>query len=112
LQDLQSFSQARVPNREGVIENITTCFELQKEEKRKVIRVLENVREYANMGITYKGQISKGQGRKPLVTQPQEYHIMIDWMEKGLGISTAMHQINEYCTEEDLQEIGLRTIVG
>jgi hypothetical protein len=81
-----------------------TRFELQIDEKPKVRRVLETVREYAIRGITYQGQRIKGQGRKPLVTAPQEYQILIGSMEQGIGLVTAM-----YRSEEDLPEVGLST---
>jgi hypothetical protein len=40
----------------------------------------------------------------------QEYQILIDSMEQGYGLVTAMHQINEYREEEIMPEIGLTTV--
>jgi hypothetical protein len=52
----------------------------------------------------------KGKGRKPIVTSPQEYQILIDSMEQGLGLVTAVHQINEYREEDHLPEARLSTV--
>jgi hypothetical protein len=81
---------------EGVIEHIMATFDFQTDEKTRVRKVLEGVREYASRVITYQGQIIKDKGQNPLVTAPQEYQIIIDSMEKGLGLVTAIYQINEY----------------
>jgi hypothetical protein len=81
----------------------------EREEKR-IRRLLETVREYASRGITYKGQRFRGQGRKPIVTSPQEYQIVIDLMEQGMGLVTVMHQINEFREEENLPEVRLSTV--
>jgi hypothetical protein len=81
----------------------------EREEKR-VRWVIETIRVYASRGITYKGQMFKGKGRKPIVTSPQEYQILIDSMEQGLGLVTAVHQINEYREEDHLPEARLSTV--
>jgi hypothetical protein len=65
---------------EGIIAHILTTSDLKKESR----------------GVNYKGQRVIGQGRKPLITSPQEYQILIDSMEKGCGLVTAIHQINKY----------------
>jgi hypothetical protein len=83
---------------------------LQTDEKPKTRRVLETVREYTNKGINYQCRIIKGQGQTPLVTAPQEYQILIDTVEKGLDLITAMYHINEYRDEENLSEVELSTI--
>jgi hypothetical protein len=68
------------------------------------------VTEWAGRGVNYKGQRVMGQGRKPLITSPQEYQILIDSMEKGYDLVTAMHQINEYRQEINLTEAGYTTV--
>jgi hypothetical protein len=68
------------------------------------------VTEWASRGVNYKGQRVMGQGRKPLITSPHEYQILIDSMEKGYGLVTTMHQINEYRQEIDLKEVGYTTV--
>jgi hypothetical protein len=72
--------------------------------------VLVTIRKFAIRGILYKGQRIKGQGRKPLISSPQEYHILIDSMEQGYGPVTAMYQINEYHEEESLPEVGFSNV--
>jgi hypothetical protein len=52
----------------------------------------------------------KGQGSKPFINSPQEYHILIDSIEQGYGPVTAMYQINEYREEEILPDVGLSTV--
>jgi hypothetical protein len=52
----------------------------------------------------------KGQGRKPIINSPQEYQILIDSMEQGYGLVTAMYKINEYREEESLPDVGLITV--
>jgi hypothetical protein len=81
---------------DGVIEHIIKTFDLKREDKKQIKKVLINVTEWASRGVNYKGQRVMGQGRKPLVTSPQEYQILIDSKEKGYDLVTAMHQINEY----------------
>jgi hypothetical protein len=56
-----------------------------------------------------KWQIATGTGRKPMIYSPQEYQILIDLVEKGYGLVTVMHQINEYREEEHLPDVGLST---
>jgi transposase len=96
---------------DGVITNIMTTFCLEGVyEKLRIRKVLETVTEWSSRGILYEGQRTKGQGRKPLINSPQEYQILIDSMEQGYGLVTAMHQINEYREEEIMPEIGLTTV--
>jgi transposase len=96
---------------DGVITNIMTTFSLEGvTEKLRIRKVLETVTEWSSRGILYEGQRTKGQGRKPLINSPQEYQILIDSMEQGYGLVTAMHQINEYREEEIMPEIGLTTV--
>jgi hypothetical protein len=66
----------------------------------KVRRLLLAVQDYNKRGITYAGQRVKDQGRKPSVSSPHEYQILIDSMETRLGLVTSTHQINEYRDEE------------
>jgi hypothetical protein len=95
---------------DGVIDHTMKTFDLKREDKKQIKKVLINVTEWASRGVNYKGQRVMGQGRKPLVTSPQEYQILIDSMEKGYGLVTAMHQINEYRQEIDLTEVGYTTV--
>jgi hypothetical protein len=76
----------------------------------RIRRVLVTIREFARRGILYKGQRIKGQGRKPLISSPQVYQIMIDSMEQGYGLVTAMYQINKYREEESLPGVRLSTV--
>jgi hypothetical protein len=97
---------------EGVIKHLIEHFNLDhsKRDKKRIKRVLVTIREFASKYILYKEQRIKGQGRKPLMNSPQEYQILIDSMEQGYGLVTAMFQINEYREEESLPNIGLRTV--
>jgi hypothetical protein len=70
--------------------------DLKKEDKKQVKKVLIHVTEWASRGVNYKGQRVMGQGRKPLITSPQEYQILINSIEKGYVLVDAMYQINEY----------------
>jgi hypothetical protein len=45
-----------------------------------------------------------------MIYSPQEYQILIDSVEKGYGLVTAMHNINEYREEEHLPDVGLSTV--
>jgi hypothetical protein len=45
-----------------------------------------------------------------MIYSPQKYQILIDSVEKGYGMVTAMHQINEYMEEEHFPEVGLSTV--
>jgi hypothetical protein len=45
-----------------------------------------------------------------MIYLPQEYQILIDSVEKGYGLVTAMHQINEYREEEQLPDVGVITV--
>jgi hypothetical protein len=94
---------------DGVMAHIVMTFDLKREDKKQVIKVLINVTEWASRGVNYKGQRVMGQGRKRLITPPQEYQILIDSMEKGYSLVTAMHQINEYLQEINLTEAGYTT---
>jgi hypothetical protein len=60
---------------------------------------------YLSRNITYKEQIVTGTGCKPMIYSPQEYQILIDSVEKGYGLVTAMHQINKYREEEHLPNV-------
>jgi hypothetical protein len=71
---------------------------------------VHSIKEYSNRGCTYRGQRVLGAGHKPLVTSPQEYQILIYYVEKGYGLVTATHQINEYHEEQLIPEVGLSTI--
>jgi hypothetical protein len=93
-----------------VIQHIAEHFGLEVKERQIVRRVLRSIAEYSKRRITYKGQIATGTGRKPMVYSPQEYQILIDSVEKGYGLVTVMHQINEYMEEEHLPDVGLSTI--
>jgi hypothetical protein len=94
----------------GVIQHIAEHSGLEFKERQRVRRVLPSITEYSERGITYKGQIATGTGCKPMVYLPQEYQIMIDSVEKGYGLVTAMHQINEYREEEHLPDVVLSTV--
>jgi hypothetical protein len=98
--------------KEGVIKHLIDHFNLKhsKGDKKRIKIVLVTIREFASKGILYKGQIIKGQGRKPHINSPQEYHIIIDLMEQGYGLVTAMFQINEYREEKSLPNVGLSTV--
>jgi hypothetical protein len=93
----------------GVIQHIAEHFGLEVKERHRVRRVLQGITEYSERGITYKWQIATGTGRKPMIYSPQEYQILIDLVEKGYGLVTVMHQINEYREEEHLPDVGLST---
>jgi hypothetical protein len=97
---------------DGVIEHLIQHFFMENSarDRGRIRRVLVTIREFATRGILYKGQRIKGQGRKPLISSPQEYQILIDSMEQGYGLVTAMYQINEYREEEGLPDVGLSTV--
>jgi hypothetical protein len=84
--------------------------EKNKRDINRIRRVLVTIREFSRRGFLYKAQILKGQGRKPLINSPQEYQILIDSMEQGYCLVTAMYQINEYREEESLSDVGLITV--
>jgi hypothetical protein len=94
----------------GIILHIAEHFGLEVKGRQRVRRVLRSITEYSERGITYKGQIATGTGRKPMIYSLQEYQILIDSVEKGYGLVTAMHQINEYREEEHLPDVGLSTV--
>jgi hypothetical protein len=98
--------------KEGVIKHIIDLFNLDhgKGYKKRIKTVLVTIRELASKGILYKGQRIKGKGRKPHINSPQEYQILIDSMEQGYGLVTAIFQINEYREEESLPNVGLSTV--
>jgi hypothetical protein len=96
--------------KDGVIQHIADHFGLEVKERHTVRRVMRSITEYSGRGITYKGQIATGTGRTPMIYSPQEYQILIDSVEKGYGLVTAMHQINEYREEEHLSDVGLSTV--
>jgi hypothetical protein len=97
--------------KDGVITHIMGQFGLvEKSDRRRIKRVLVNVKEWASMGVLYKILRLKGQGRKPMIYSPQEYQILIDSMESGYGLITAMHQINEHRLELDLLDVGYTTV--
>jgi hypothetical protein len=82
--------------KDGVITHIMGQFGLvEKSDRRRIKRVLVNVKEWASRGVLYKGLRLKDQGRKPMIYSPQEYQILIDSMESGYGLITAIKQINE-----------------
>jgi hypothetical protein len=97
---------------EGVIKHLIEHFNLDhsKRDKKRIKTVLATIREFASKGILYKGQRIKEQGRKPLINSPQEYQIIMDSMEQGYRLVTAMFQINEYREEEGLPNVGLSTV--
>jgi hypothetical protein len=78
----------------GVIQHIAEHFGLEVKERQRIGRVMQSITEYSKRGITYKGKIATGTGRKPMMYSPQEYQILIDSLEKGYGLVTTMHQIN------------------
>jgi hypothetical protein len=96
--------------KDGVIQHIAEHYGLEVKERQRVRIVLRSITEYSERGISYKGQIATGTGRKPMIYSPQEYQILIDLVEKGYGLVTAMHQINEYREEEHLPDVGLSTV--
>jgi hypothetical protein len=95
---------------DGVIQHFADHFGLEVKQRKRARRFLLSIREYIERGITYKGQIATGTGRKPMIYSPQEYQLLIDSGEKEYGLVTAMHQINEYRGEEHLPDVGLSTI--
>jgi hypothetical protein len=94
--------------KDAVIHHITEHFLLEVKERQRVRRVLRSITEHSERGITYKGQIATGTGRKPIIYSSRQYQIQIDSVEKVYGL--AMHQINEYREEEQLPHVGLSTI--
>jgi hypothetical protein len=96
---------------DGVITHIMGQFRLvDKTDRKRIKRVFVNVKEWASRGVLSKGLRIKGQGRKPMIYSPQEYQIVIDSMENGYGLVTAMHKINEYHLELDLLDVGYTTV--
>jgi hypothetical protein len=93
----------------GVIQRIAEYFVLEVKERQIVRRVLQSIY-YSERGIIYKGQIATGTERKPMIYSPQEYQILIDSVDKGYGLVTTMHHLNEYREEEHLPDVGLRTV--
>jgi hypothetical protein len=65
---------------DGVIKHLIQHFFMKKSarDRNRIRRVLVTIREFARRWILYKGQRIKGQGRKPLISSPQEYQILID----------------------------------
>jgi hypothetical protein len=98
---------------DGVIEHLIEHFIMENttRDRNRIKRVLVTICEFARRGILYKGHRMEGQGRKPLINSPQEYQIIIDSMEQGYGLVTAMYQINEYREEERLTDVGLITVL-
>jgi hypothetical protein len=95
---------------DGVINHIQHHFVLDQGSRTKIRRIVHSIKEYSNRGCNYRGQRLLGAGRKPLVTSPQEYQILIDSVEKGYGLVTATRQINEYREEQGIPEVGISTI--
>jgi hypothetical protein len=97
---------------DSVIEHLIELFIMENtiREINIIKRVLVTIHEFARRGVLYKGQRMKVQGRKPLITSPQEYQIIIDSMEQEYGRVTAIYQINEYREEESLPDVGLSTV--
>jgi hypothetical protein len=96
---------------DGVITHIMGKFGLvDKMDRKRIKRVLVNVKEWASRGVLYKGLWLKGQDRKPMIYSPQEYQIFIDSMESGYGLVTTMHQTNEYRLELDLLDVGYTAV--
>jgi hypothetical protein len=81
---------------ESFIEHLIEHFIMENttRDRNRIKRVLVTIREFARRGILYKGQRMKGQGCKPLINSPKDYQILIDSMEQGFGLVTAMYQIN------------------
>jgi hypothetical protein len=96
--------------KDGFIQHIAEHFGLEVKEIQRVRKVMRSITEYSERGITYKGKIATGMGRKPMIYLPQEYQILIDSVEKGYSLVNAMHQINEYREEEHLPDVGLSTV--
>jgi hypothetical protein len=96
--------------KDGVIQHIVEHFGLAVKERQIVRRVLRSIAAYSERGITYKGQIATGTGHTPIIYLPQEYQILIDSVEKGYDLVTAMYQIDEYREEEQLPDVGLSTV--
>jgi hypothetical protein len=94
---------------DGVINHIQQHFGLDQGKRTKIRRIVHSIKEYSNIGCTYRGQMILGAGRKPLITSLQEYQILIDYVEKGYGLEKATHQINEYREEQGIPEVGLST---
>jgi hypothetical protein len=82
--------------KDGFIKHIAEYFGLEVKDRQRVRRVLQIITEYSERGVTYKGQIATGTGRKPMIYSPQEYQILIDSVEKVYGMVTAIHQINKH----------------
>jgi hypothetical protein len=72
-------------------------------------RIVHSIKEYSKRGCTYIVKRFLGAGRKPLVTSPQEYQILIDSVEKGYELVRATRQINEYLEEQGILKVGLST---
>jgi hypothetical protein len=88
---------------DGVIQHIAEHFGLEVKERQRVRRVLRSITEYSERGATVAG-------RKPMIYSPQEYQILIDSAEKGYGLVTVIHQINEYREEEHLPDVRFSTV--
>jgi hypothetical protein len=85
---------------DGVINHIQHHFGLDQGGRKKIRIIVHSIKEYSNRVCTYRGQRVLGAGRNPRATSPQEYQILIDYVEKGYGLVTASHQINEYREEQ------------
>jgi hypothetical protein len=92
---------------DGVIDHIQQHFGFDHGKRTQNRRIVHSIKDYSNRGCTYRGQRIMGAERKPLVTSPQEYQILIDSVEKEYGLVTAAHQINEYREEQAIHEFGL-----
>ena len=101
--------------KDGVIAKICEVWNLNRQQRRKVRRILESVHECRFRNTDYDGRSKRkyNKGRTILILPGSvEEGLIADWMEAGLGFRHTTTMVNQHRREEGLRIVGRSCVMS